>query len=127
MNNQINSYKNQINSNSQKILNKEQEINKLDIHTKELELSIEKLNISLEEFEIKYNELLNKKQLISEQLLVLKDSFDRSEKDSNELRNIIDNLNKNIHNLEISKTQIETASNNILQRLSEEFQLKNLH
>ncbi len=123
LNNQINSNKNQINSNLQKILNREQEINTLNILTKELELSIDNLNISLEENDIKYNQLLNKKQLISEQLLVLKDNFDRAEKDNNDLRNVIDNLNKNIHNLEINKTQIETASNNILQRLNEEFQL----
>jgi len=81
------------------------------------------LNNSLEELEIKYNELLNKKQLISEQLLVLKDNLDKAEKESAQLRNNIDNLNKNIHTLEINKTQIESGSNGIIQRLTEEFQL----
>lgn len=123
LNNQLNSYKNQISNNIQKIQNKEQEINKLDIHNNELELTISNLNNALEELEISYNELLNKKQLISEQLIVLKDNFDRTEKEVANLRNNLDNLNKNIHSLEINKTQIETGSNNIIQRLSEEFQL----
>lgn len=123
LNNQLINYNNLISNNIQKTQIKEKEINNLDIHIKELELSIAKLSQSLEEYDIKLNELLNKKQIINEQLSILKNNTEATEIENLDIRNSIDNLNKNILNLEISKTQVETASNNIIQKLNDEYQL----
>ncbi|HRP03016.1 MAG TPA: chromosome segregation protein SMC [Candidatus Kapabacteria bacterium] len=120
---QIQSYQNQVNSHTQKIQSKEKDSNNLDVHNKELELSYNALTNTFEELEVSYNQLLNKKQLISEELKLMKENANRGEGELNELRNKLDTIHKSIHNLELNKTQFETASNNILQRLNDEFQV----
>lgn len=119
--------KKEIENNKHLISQKENEINQIISSKSLINDEIKSLEKELKSNEEELVKIQNKKLYITEEISNTKSELRNEDYNYNELKLKIDNINQNIHNIEIQKTQKNTIQNNIKQRLLEEFQIETIY
>jgi len=119
--------KKEIENNKHLIAQKEDEINQIVSSKSIINNEIKSLEIDIKSNEDELVKIQNKKLYVTEEISNIKSELKNEDYNFNELKLKIDNINQNLHYIEIQKTQKNTIQNNIKQRLLEEFQIETIY